>query len=240
MKIQVLGTGCAKCQKLTENVRHAVTSLGVVCEIEKVTDIDRITEFGVMVTPALLIDGKLISSGKVLSIDEISAFLTPCDCASSTNSPRSCSRINPWKKYLTSSLLLFVFGSVAYMIVRESRTPEISHPATLMPTETKALIVYYFHGNQRCFTCKKIEELAQKAISEKYAEALSDGRVIFKSVNLEESVNEHYINDFQLTTRSMVMQKNGKYEKLDAVWTLVHEPEKFTAYIQNGAAEMLK
>ena len=82
--------------------------------------------------------------------------------------------------------------------------------------------------------------MTKQAIEAKYAKELADGNVIFKSVNVEEPVNEHFVKDFGLTTRSVVMQKNGKFEKFDAVWTLVREPQKFTEYIQNGAAEMLK
>ena len=35
------------------------------------------------------------------------------------------------------------------------------------------------------------------------------------------------------------MAKDGKYETFDAVWTLVRDPQKFTGYIQDGAAKML-
>ena len=84
------------------------------------------------------------------------------------------------------------------------------------------MVVYYCHGNQRCFTCNKIEELTKQAIEAKYAKELVDGSVVFKSVNVEEPANEHFVKEFQLTTRSVVMQKDGKFEmqkqKLVEVW----------------------
>lgn len=74
-KIQILGTGCAKCIKLTENARKAAEEAGVPYEIEKVTDLNKITDFGVMMTPALAIDGEVKSVGKVLSVEEIKKLL---------------------------------------------------------------------------------------------------------------------------------------------------------------------
>ena len=71
MKIQVLGTGCAKCKNLEAAVREAVAFAGVNAEIEKVTDIAKIMEFGVMMTPALAVDGVVKSVGKVLTKDQI-------------------------------------------------------------------------------------------------------------------------------------------------------------------------
>jgi len=75
IKVQILGTGCPKCKKLTENAEAAVKELGIEQKIEKVTDINEIMSFGVMMTPALAIDGKVISAGKVLSVDEIKRLI---------------------------------------------------------------------------------------------------------------------------------------------------------------------
>jgi len=74
-KIQILGTGCPKCKKLTENAESAAKELGVAYEIEKVTDINEIMKFGVMMTPALAVDGQVKSVGKVISPDEIKKML---------------------------------------------------------------------------------------------------------------------------------------------------------------------
>ncbi len=75
MRMQVLGTGCPKCKKLAENAEAAVASLGLDCDVEKVTDINEIMKFGVMMTPALAIDGQVKVVGKVPSPDEIKKML---------------------------------------------------------------------------------------------------------------------------------------------------------------------
>ena len=75
MKIQILGTGCARCMKLSANAEEAARAKGSDFEIEKVTDIKKIMEYGVMMTPGLVIDGKVRSVGKVLSVEDIKKLL---------------------------------------------------------------------------------------------------------------------------------------------------------------------
>ena len=64
-KLQILGTGCPKCQKLAANTEAAAKALGIEYELIKVTDINEIMTFGVMMTPALAVDGEVKVTGKV-------------------------------------------------------------------------------------------------------------------------------------------------------------------------------
>lgn len=74
-KIQILGTGCAKCKTLYENTRKAVEEAGVDAEIEKVEDIKEIMKFNVLMTPGLVLDGEVKAAGRVLSPDDIKKLL---------------------------------------------------------------------------------------------------------------------------------------------------------------------
>jgi small redox-active disulfide protein 2 len=76
MKIQILGTGCARCNALTMATEKAAQALGLPYQLEKITDLKQIMAFGVMTTPALVVDGQVKVSGKVPSVDEIKAMLT--------------------------------------------------------------------------------------------------------------------------------------------------------------------
>ncbi len=76
-QIQILGTGCAKCNNLTAVAEAAAKSTGEPYALEKITDIRQIMTFGVMTTPALVIDGKVMVAGKVPSIDEVKQMLVP-------------------------------------------------------------------------------------------------------------------------------------------------------------------
>ncbi|MGO8878389.1 MAG: thioredoxin family protein [Desulfomonilaceae bacterium] len=76
MKIQVLGTGCARCENLYNNAVEAVGRLEMNrIEIEKVRDPEVFLRLKVFMTPALVINGEVISSGKVLTPDEIESEL---------------------------------------------------------------------------------------------------------------------------------------------------------------------
>jgi small redox-active disulfide protein 2 len=75
MEIAILGTGCPKCDELTERTRRAVQELGVDCEIRKVSAVAEIMKYGVMLTPALVVDGEVKAVGKVPSLAEIKAMI---------------------------------------------------------------------------------------------------------------------------------------------------------------------
>ena len=75
MKIQILGSGCAKCRQLTAVAEQAARDMSIEYELEKVTDIKRYADFGVMFTPALVVDGAVKVSGRVPSLDETKKLL---------------------------------------------------------------------------------------------------------------------------------------------------------------------
>ena len=76
VKIEVLGSGCANCQKLEANARDAVGMAGVEAEVLKVTDYAEIASRGVMNTPGLIIDGEVKSAGRIPSAGDIAEWLT--------------------------------------------------------------------------------------------------------------------------------------------------------------------
>ena len=75
MKIEILGIGCPKCQKLAENATEAANSMGLEYTLGKITDMKDIMKYGVMMTPALVIDGQVKLSGKVPSVEELKSIL---------------------------------------------------------------------------------------------------------------------------------------------------------------------
>ncbi len=73
--IEILGTGCAKCNKLQEMSEQAAKDLGVEYTLKKVTDVKAIMGYGVMMTPALVVDGEVKVAGKVPSLDEVKKLM---------------------------------------------------------------------------------------------------------------------------------------------------------------------
>jgi small redox-active disulfide protein 2 len=75
-KIEVVGTGCAKCKRLLANAEQAVRDLKITADVIKVDDIDEIVNRGIMLTPALFIDGKVRAEGRVPDVNEIKTMLS--------------------------------------------------------------------------------------------------------------------------------------------------------------------
>lgn len=74
--LQILGTGCAKCNQLTAATRQAADSCGIEYQIEKITDFLRFADFGVMITPALVVDGIVKVTGKVPSVEDLKKLIS--------------------------------------------------------------------------------------------------------------------------------------------------------------------
>jgi small redox-active disulfide protein 2 len=75
-KLQILGTGCAKCNALTEATKKAADELGLAYDLVKVTEIKDIMAFSVMATPALVVDGTVKIAGKVPTHAELKTLLS--------------------------------------------------------------------------------------------------------------------------------------------------------------------
>lgn len=73
--IQILGPGCARCNRLEQATEKAASELGIEHRMEKITDVMRFADFGVVLTPALVVDGEVKVSGRVPSHDELKQML---------------------------------------------------------------------------------------------------------------------------------------------------------------------
>ena len=76
MRIKILGTGCAKCQKVEQTAKEVVKELGIDATIEEVKDIKKIMEYPILATPGLLVDEELVCSGRVPNKAEVTMFIT--------------------------------------------------------------------------------------------------------------------------------------------------------------------
>lgn len=123
------------------------------------------------------------------------------------------------------------------------------NPVTLSKTAVKAgnakVIAYYFHGTFRCSTCRTIEKYSKEAIETYFASELKNGTLEFKPINVEEPENRHYIQDYQLYTRSLVLalykdNKQDGWENLPDIWFYVRDREKFYQYVKDETERFLK
>ncbi|MFH1066755.1 MAG: nitrophenyl compound nitroreductase subunit ArsF family protein [bacterium] len=136
------------------------------------------------------------------------------------------------------ALLAVIVAAHLYMFPLQAEETTASKPIS-------QVVVYYFHGTLRCPSCHLIEQYAKETVERDFAGQLSSGRAVFKIINVEEKGNEHFTNDYQLYTKSVVVSlvKNGKEEKwknLKEVWPLLRNKEKFSAYVKDEVGKYLK
>ncbi|NOR86913.1 MAG: thioredoxin family protein [Bacteroidales bacterium] len=73
--IEILGTGCPKCNQTTAVVTSVVEKNNLDVNINKVDDIMDIMKYNVMSTPAVVVDGVVKIKGRVPSQAEIEELL---------------------------------------------------------------------------------------------------------------------------------------------------------------------
>jgi len=118
-------------------------------------------------------------------------------------------------------------------------------PAFSQEAPKSKVVAYYFHGNFRCYTCRTMEQYSKEAIEINFKDAFSSGKLEFKVVNVEDRGNEHYLNDYQLYTKSLVLSllKDGKEIKsknLTKIWDYSRNKQKFIDYVTEEVNNLLK
>jgi len=111
--------------------------------------------------------------------------------------------------------------------------------------DTGYVIAYYFHGTYRCSSCRAIEQYSHEAIEENFPYQLETKKLFFKAVNVDLSKNQHFIRDFQLYTRSLIIVefKNGKqvgWKNLEKVWYYLYDRDAFHEYVRSEIQKSLE
>ncbi len=114
-------------------------------------------------------------------------------------------------------------------------------PTLVTPSvHPRRVIAYYFHTTYRCASCRAIEAYSREAIESAFAAEIKDGRLVWKTVNIEVKGNEHFVKDYKLYTKSLVLvnEVRGKpteWKNLEKVWQLLQDKDKFLRYVQDEA-----
>jgi hypothetical protein len=99
-------------------------------------------------------------------------------------------------------------------------------------------VAYYFHGNKRCSTCRKLEAYTEEAITGGFASEIEAGELVWRVVNIDEPGNGHFVTDFELVTKSVVLveYRDGevvRFKNLKLVWQLVGDEDGFVRYVRD-------
>jgi hypothetical protein len=106
------------------------------------------------------------------------------------------------------------------------------------------VVAYYFHGNMRCNTCRKLEAYSEEAISKGFADQIAAGELEWRAINTDEPDNKHYIKDFELTSKSLVLAeyRDGevkRWKNLKLIWQLVGDKDGFLKYVRDTTTDFL-
>ena len=139
------------------------------------------------------------------------------------------------KLLLTIALCLAAAAAGALYLTRSEKALAVSKTEP-GPSGTK-VVAYYFHLTARCTTCRTIESYSREVIEERFAGELTKGRLEYKMVNVQLAENRHFVKDYQLFTKSLVLVRfeNGKqaeYKVLNDTWQLVGDKQSMQAYVE--------
>lgn len=130
-------------------------------------------------------------------------------------------------------------GSVASSLgaVEDASSVEAFSSVAPVPVSDSGVVAYYFHGNYRCASCKAIEAYTKEALELYFSDEIASGKLELRVVNVEEKGNEHFVNDYKLYTKSVVLSKveGGKevsYKNLEGVWQYLRNKQQFFDYIK--------
>lgn len=140
------------------------------------------------------------------------------------------------KKNLSVLLAVALVSFVAIFLLSKANA------VSLQPNH---ISVYYFHGSMRCPTCYKLEQYSKEAVESNFKDDISSGKLELKVVNIDEKANKHFVNDYQLYTKSLIISlvKDGKEVKsknLTKIWEYVGNKQKFFEYVKGEINNFLK
>lgn len=165
-----------------------------------------------------------------------------------------------WKAGAKYSLLAFVAASVAAILWQEVRhgAPPAEAAAAPAPASRalegaapparpgeNRVLVYYFYTSVRCPTCRQIEARSEEIVRTVFGDALRDGRIEWLPSNVQLPQNRHFIRDYELFTKSLVivLVKEGRqvqWKNLEKVWELVADRKAFARYVQGEIEAYLR
>lgn len=122
-------------------------------------------------------------------------------------------------------------------IIKDTSKVEITPNRENTPSQSQYVIVYYFHATARCSNCFKIENYSKEAVETGFVNELKNKKVIWNMLNIDLPENEHFIKDYNLYTKSLVIvsMKDGKqvqWKNLEKVWDHLRDKEAFMKYVQ--------
>ncbi len=150
-------------------------------------------------------------------------------------------------------IVIVLYGAIQISAASAQESPEVTEKTPVDSSlEVKDstntgeyYVAYYFHGDKRCMTCKKLEAFSEEALNSGFKEELKDSTLIWRPVNYDDEDNEHFIQDYGLYTKALILSKimDGEeiaWKNLDKIWRLVGNKEEFMIYVKTETQNFMK
>ncbi len=107
------------------------------------------------------------------------------------------------------------------------------------------LVVTYFHTTVRCPTCTLLEEYSRETVERIFAKEMQEGKIVFRHVNVQQPGNKHFIQDYKLFSKSLVVSEvrggeEVRWKNLPDIWRLVRDRDRYEQYVAGEIEEYLE
>jgi hypothetical protein len=147
------------------------------------------------------------------------------------------------KKIIAIGLGAFVVVSIAYLAYSQI-WPRAWVGDDQAVNVADGVVVYYFHSEQKCYECETIKAWTVEAMAGHFKGELADGRVSWRTVNIDNRANEHFVKEYKLKGLTLVVARmeGGRvvgWKKLDGVWDTLGDKGRFEAYVASEVGRTL-
>jgi hypothetical protein len=142
-------------------------------------------------------------------------------------------------------LFLWIAGCSKSADANAENSAETPQPAAVVESaQIDKVVVYYFHNTRRCPTCLGIQKGIEQTIDAKFGRDIEAGMLEFMELNMDEEVNQKYVEQFQLSFSTMIVsaESNGKaikWTNAGKVWDLAHAPDDLHQYVEKMIRQKL-
>ena len=148
------------------------------------------------------------------------------------------------KRALTIVIVFLALGSMAYVLFGGRELRPTAGEATVSHAGGPGLVVYYFDMGKDCSTCLNLEAYTRETLEKYFAAELSSGAIRWEVVDVDLPENEHYVAEFGLYTKSVVLAVRSQdeivwHDNLSRIWELVYDKGPYMEYIRAQVSQAL-
>jgi len=143
--------------------------------------------------------------------------------------------------------LILVTTCVLFALASVGAAPAADQPTSGVAADVPegGTVAYYFHGNVRCSTCRKLEAYSMEAVEDGFAAEIAAGGLEWRAVNVDEPMNKHFVDDFELVTKALVLVEYSdgevaRWQDLKLIWQLVRDKDGYLTYVREATADFLE